>query len=602
MAKRKQGITTNSKSADSPADIPDSSVDVSWRPKSWQKMSVNERQSWAEKELIANVMLSRAELFRRILDPRRDIDAECGYKSISEIAPEDYRLMYDSEAIAARVVEILPKECWKATPMVYEEEDPEKVTPFEVSWDQLGKGLRGESWCKQEKGSPVWAYLKRADILSGIGHYGVILLGIDDGRDLSEPVAGVSETGELAGTKRNGRPIVRDVAGEIPITSNLSQGNPPTAQKPATKRKLLYMRVFDESLAKVAEYETGDNNPRNGLPKYYNITLNDPSNQQEGMGLSTATKKVHWHRVIHVADNLGSSETMGVPRMQQVWRNLSNLVKLYGGSAEMYWRGAFPGLSIETQPQLGGGGTTERLSIDAKATRAEIANYQNGLQRALLLMGLTAKSLAPQVVDPTPQIDAQITAICIVKAVPKRIFMGSERGELSSAQDEKDWADDLTGRRETYLTPHLIRLFADRGIMLGYLAEPGEDGYKVEWPDVESMTSLEQAQVAVTKTEALAKYVSGNVMLVMPPVDWYTRVFGMTEEEAIEVNDNAEEYIITSNPDADEDSIVAGKNPPLPIEDILPSFGQPPSRGGNGAKPPPRRSANPRQTTAGVIR
>lgn len=597
MAKRKskQSISVNAKGGDSP-DIPGSSVDVSWRPKKWQDMSANQRQSWAEKELVANVLLSRAELFRRLLDPRRDIDAECGYKAVADITAEDYRLMYDSEALATRVVEIMPKECWKATPMIYEEEDPEDITAFEISWDELGKSLQGESWCNQEEGSPVWEYLKRVDILSGIGHYGVILLGLDDnhGGDLSKPVDGVPE---------NGGPAKRtDILTQPPYsgnpTTNLADqpiNGQPKPTKLKTKRKLLYMRVFDESLAKIAEWETDESNPRFGLPKYYNITLNDPSNQQEGIGLSTATKKVHWHRVIHVADNLGSSETMGVPRQQQVWRNLSNLVKLYGGSAEMYWRGAFPGLSIETQPQLGGGGTTEKLSIDQAATRAEIANYQNGLQRALLLMGLTAKSLAPQVEDPTPQIDVQITAICIVKAIPKRIFMGSERGELSSAQDEKDWADDLAGRRKTYLTPKMIRVFVDRGIMLGYLAAPGEDGYKVEWPDVESMTELEKAQVAVTKTEALAKYVSGNVMLVMPPIDWYTRVFSMSEEEAIEVNNNAEKYIETSNPDADPETITAGKNPPLTKEQmeeqamlgVKPPGGKPPGKG--GVKPPPRR-------------
>src|SRR5690606_42007529 len=60
----------------------------------------------------------------------------------------------------------------------------DKTTPFEMAWDQLGRSLKNNSWHQDEEGNIIWEALARADTLSGIGHYGVILLGIDDGKEL----------------------------------------------------------------------------------------------------------------------------------------------------------------------------------------------------------------------------------------------------------------------------------------------------------------------------------------------------------------------------------------------------------------------------------
>src|SRR5262249_49399890 len=102
-----------------------------------------------------------------------------------------FRELYDREPIAARVVQIMPKESWQTQPLVYELEETDSATPFEEAWDSLGKNLiDGSSWFRQEEGSIIWEYLQRADILSGIGHFGVLLLGVDDGKNLQEPIDG----------------------------------------------------------------------------------------------------------------------------------------------------------------------------------------------------------------------------------------------------------------------------------------------------------------------------------------------------------------------------------------------------------------------------
>src|SRR5438552_1221857 len=95
-------------------------------------------------DIVANALLSRQELMRSFLDPRRDIDDECGYPKITEaVNVEVYRQLYDREAIATRVVQVLPNESWQVTPTVYEDDDTETSTEFEEAWDELGSTLAG---------------------------------------------------------------------------------------------------------------------------------------------------------------------------------------------------------------------------------------------------------------------------------------------------------------------------------------------------------------------------------------------------------------------------------------------------------------------------
>ena len=439
-------------------------------------------------DIIENVEFSRSQLVKQLSDPRRNIDDECGYPSTENLDIKNYKDMYDREAVAARVVEVLPVESWKVQPEVFETPNNERETEFEEAWDSLGSQLRGTEWYQSEKGSVVWEFLLRIDRLSGIGAYGILLIGIDDGLDLEkEAVFGRKD------------------------------------------RKVLFFRVFDQSLVTISRFEKDVNNPRFGQPVEYDVSFSTTEGQLTGE-VSLVIKKVHWTRVIHVADSKGSSEIFAVPRQRAVWNRLSDLRKLYGGSAEMYWRGAFIGLSFETHPQLGGDVPDLKDPVFVAALRGQIEKYENGLQRYLSTTGMTVKSLAPQVVDPTPQIDTQIKAICIKLGVPKRIFEGSERGELASSQDSRAWHSRLKARQNNYLTPNLIVPLVDRLINLGILSQPKE--YFVRWPDLDTLTELEQAPVAVQKTEALAKYVQGSVESIVAPFDFLTQVLGFEEEEA----------------------------------------------------------------------
>jgi hypothetical protein len=562
--------------------------------------------------IVHNMWQTRHELFGRLFGRHDSIDginAECGYPDV--IAANFFRELFDRNAIAERVCTLMPKETWQVTPRVFEDEDSKTATPFEAAWDKLGAQIAAtggaRSYYKDEEGSLIWPYLLRADILSGIGTFGLILLGLNDGKMLDMPADGVPPDGnpkDITGVTT--QPTEKDTnvdiyGGQLPA-QQLSAVSGTDAQyfntfwapmmpngpgsrrgKKGKGRTILFMRVFDESLVQVVQYEASIRSPRFGQPVMYLIHINDPRQPHTGVGLPLATVRVHWSRVIHLADNLTSSEVFGVPRQRPVFNHLLDLRKIYGADGEGYWKSCFAGLSIETHPQLGGD-----VPVNLPALKEMIGNYFAGLDRALNLVGMTAKTLAPQVIDPTPHIAIHLEAICIHLGCPIRVFKGSERGELASSQDDAAWNDRLKHRQNTYVTPRIICPFIDRLIALGILPIPDgfttnvdsnhlivsddrddertqaqdraeqqdgdsysdpdskssdkdkdeddeEDdsaGYSVEWPDLDSNTDKDKSAIALQSTQAITTFVQSGGEQLLTPFDFLVRVLGWDEEEA----------------------------------------------------------------------
>src|SRR5260370_12210801 len=192
----------------------------------------------------------------------------------------------------------------------------------------------------------------------------------------------------------------------------------------------------------------------------------------------------------------------------------------------MFWKAAFPGLSFETNPQLGGD-----VLIDVQGLLGMYEQYQNSLQRALVTSGMTVKQLAPAVADPASQIDKQLEAICIQLEMPVRVFKGSERGELASGQDDEKWNDRVKAREHNYLTPRVIVPFYDRLIQLGVVPEP-EDGYGVEWPSLDSQSASDKATIALTKTQAITAYVSQGGGQICPKQSGHQNILDNGCEQA----------------------------------------------------------------------
>jgi hypothetical protein len=455
-------------------------------------------------------------------DPRRNLDEECGYPKNIDIG--DYVRMYEREGVAQRVVEVYPDECFSVDPAIYENER-ENNTAFEEGWQEL---------CQDPDLDPLH-YLHRADINSGIGSYGVLYLGTNKKGPLDQPLPGVGADGKAVSRTRD--------------------------------LKLTHLVTLDQSFVTIKEYEKDENNPRCGKPVMYTFKLMDLNKQTTEADVKNAATQdvdVHWSRVIHVADNRRSNEVEGIPRMRPVFNKLMDVMKVLGSSAEMFYKGGFPGISIEIDPRV-----LENLNLevaDEEDIQDEMYRYMNGIQRYLYIVGMNAKSLAPQVSSPVDTLVSLLNSIAMSLGVPLRIFMGSEQAQLASGQDVRTWNRRIKRRQERYLTPKLFRPFINRLIMIGVLPKPSRKGYKVYWPDVNIPNEEEKSANADRRAAALMKYVMSECYKAVD-LESFLRFFmefedGQVKEMMRRMKSGEGYQFVTSTEKAAEANAKATLNPP----------------------------------------
>jgi hypothetical protein len=421
-------------------------------------------------------------------DPRRDLNAECGYPTTT--GWRDYLDMFLTDGLAKKIVGMYPNACFEVDPDIYESEDPE-LTPFETRLEELSYN------CDTD----IIHYAHRLDEQSGIGSYGGLFIGVNDNKDLDKPAFKVDKLG---------RPI-------------------PNAEPV----DLMYFRVYHQGHLTIDQLETDPLSPRAGKPKFYQITVADLNQNGTVPNSSTVAgkqHKVHWTRVLHAADNRTSSEVEGVERLRPCYNRVLDVQKILGSSAEMFYKGGFPGLSIELDPRA-----LEALNIeiDFDAVEDEMEAYMNGLQRYIALVGMKATSLAPQIANPTEHIGVQLQAIAMALDIPLRIFIGSEAGQLASSQDVKMWNRRVHRRQHRYVSPMILRPLIDRLIVMGVLPAPagGMQKYKIVWPDLNQPDDDEKSQIADRNAAAIMKYMMSEAWRVMQPSDFFIRNLGWSKAE-----------------------------------------------------------------------
>lgn len=423
--------------------------------------------------------------FDTIVDPRHLIDLECGYPKF--ITPIMYRYMYDRDDVAQKVVDIYPDETWASDPEITDTDDDEE-TPFKAKWREL---------CENKN---LLQLLYRMDCLCGIGHYGSLLVGTDDGKDLEAPI---DELGLLMGLDK----------------------------ALATKeRQLLYLRPFDEYLSFIQQYETDVLHPRYGLPKFYNLVFLDMTIDAAGASIGTRlNRRVHWSRVIHVADNLRSSLVFGVPRQQSVFNRELDLRKVKGCSAEIFWNAAFPGISFEIDPRF----IENDPDFDREEFKETIRRFSEGQQKYLDLVGIKANSLSSQIPEnPEKYIELQIKAIASNKQIPMKFWMGSENARVASADDKLNWNKRLGRRINRFVNPGLLRAVVDRFVAIGVMPPPQKGQYWTKWPDLDTATDEDKANLALKWTQALSQYVATGMIHLIKPMNYLTLIMGLKPSQA----------------------------------------------------------------------
>lgn len=286
----------------------------------------------------------------------------------------------------------------------------------------------------------VWSKLHRADVLAGLGRYAVLLIG-------------------AAG----------DLATELP------RMNGPDG--------VAFLAPFSEYDVTVDSLVGDRTSQRFGLPELYKFKRLIGSSIRS----TIVEEPVHWSRVIHIAEGLLSDEIFGPPRLECVWNLLDDLDKVTGGGSESFWLRAHQGFVASLDPDMKIG------PEDIVALKEQVEEFAHQIRRSIAARGVKYEALGSDVAPIDKHVDALISQISAGCRTPKRILMGSERGELASSQDQENWDDQVSDRRDEFADPQCVRQLVDRLITYGALPTPVE--YETRWP-MRELNDKGRAEVA----------------------------------------------------------------------------------------------------------
>lgn len=395
----------------------------------------------------------------------RDIEEALGYTK--NPGPKNFRDFYDSRDIASVIVDRPAHDTWRKDPVVKDGSGGD--SQFMKDWQGIVERHK------------VYHYLERLDKLSGIGRYGVLLIGFND--------------------ENNG---------------NLDQeiSNP---------QGINYLTPFWEKRAEIEEFETSPKKERFGKPKLYEI---DFEADVEGFEMDDAQRNVHYSRVIHVAEGLLDNEVYGEPRLKKVFHRLQDLDKLLGAAPEAFWQQAVKGYHVEEKENA----NLDEEDFDEITT--EVNAFLHGFKRVFTTSGVDLNELTGNTnVDPNNPFDICISVIAAKTGIPKRILTGSERAELASSQDRKNWFDRVEERQNQFAGPMMLERFIDHLVDFDIITPPKNGSYEVEWPNLWTPTVKERAEIANKRAQALDKASGGMPKSLMDEDEIRDYVFDMDSRE-----------------------------------------------------------------------
>lgn len=338
---------------------------------------------------------------------------------------------------------------------------PELLDPDAQEGDEPSQFIR--DFNDMAKRLRLYHYFERADKLAGIGRYSILLIGTRGRSRLENPPSSVRSLDDI-----------------------------------------LFLSPFSEDNAQIEECEERASSPRFGRPTFYSIRF-------ENKG---SFNRVHHSRVIHISEGMLQDEIYGKPRLESVWNYLDDLDKVIGGSSEAVWRTADRGIHFNVDKEL------TLQDEDETALEETIDDFVHKLERFIVTRGVESNVLGSEVAQIKTQFDALIALIAGTLGYPARILIGSERGQLASSSDEKNFSARVKERQTSYAEPIMLSAFINQ--LEGYGIEI--PGYKVRWPDVTTLSDKDKADIAARYGQAInhvSKQEEGRV--VMSPDDFRRR-------------------------------------------------------------------------------
>jgi len=366
----------------------------------------------------------------------RELYTVFGYKH--QLATVDLYSKYVRQDIAKTIVEVFPDALWTRPPIVTGGGNGE----FDTAWNQVLNKF------------PVWEVLHRADNMNGFGRFSAIIIGLNDGKKLDQPAI------------------------------------------PAEGLEITYLQPYSELAMSVETWDENTASPRFGLPLTYSLSINESTVDTKGRSTiqPRVTTPVHYTRVAHIADNLLEDVVFGRPRLFAVYNLLDDLLKVAGGTAEVFWLTANRGMQLDIDKDM------DLSPQDAEDLADEVDEYYHNLRRIMRTRGVKITELGAKVASPKDTFEVIVSLISASTRIPRRILLGAEAGQLASDQDRANWADRVSERRTKVGEPHVLSPFIGRLVTLGILPVPEMLSYA--WPDAFILGPLERAQTSAQKARS----------------------------------------------------------------------------------------------------
>lgn len=380
--------------------------------------------------------LSIANLVGRQMFGQRDLYATFGYTRIIRYLEAWQR--YRRQDMFARVIDAPVSALWSNPPMITSDNKE-----WQKVWDDLVTNFH------------LYRTLARVDKMAGLGDYATLLVGLEDsGKNLNDPVV-------------------------------LKKG-----------RKVTFFQPYDYAASQITRLITDPTSPRYLKPELYRVLPMLMEQPKPTGSFAIMPFQVHYSRIVHVGENFLTDEIFGNPRGERVWNLMDDLLKVCGGSAEMFWLAANRGMQMDVDKEM------ELNEDDEDNLSQEIDEYMNNMRRFIRTRGVKITNLGSDTPDPTGVFRMLVQLVSGATGIPARILVGSEAGQLASDQDRANWAERIQERRTEYGVPNvlypLIRTLTNAGVL------PAEGNITIEWPDAFHLNPLEKGQAGAQQARSAA--------------------------------------------------------------------------------------------------
>lgn len=357
---------------------------------------------------------------------------------------------YQRQDIVTRIVDMPPEEMWHKKPTLKE------GVKFKDKFEEFAKKTM------------LWDRIIQADKLCCFGPYSIIMLG-------------------LPGDPKSPAPKVTDL------------------------KDVAYMTAFGGEAVTIGQWESDPRNPRFGMPKTYKVQVGSGVTGSLNYGQTSSGPgsaiEIHASRAIHIVDRPVQGQLIAEPRLGKVFNILEDMLKIAGGSAELYWILSNRGMQIDVDKDM------QMEPADEAALTQELDEFQHGLRRYLRTRGVKVNPLGSETADPRGPFEVTMALLASATGIPQRILMGAEAGQLASEQDRANWAEVIERRRTAFAVPYVLQPVIRQLGALTYIdanswIDAGVDAW--EWPEAFHMNPVEEANAINARARAIVNLARRN--------------------------------------------------------------------------------------------